>query len=281
MKEQNFFTTGELSNLAGISKQLLIFYDKKRVFPSTSTGTNGYRHYLLSQYFHLRALISLRKFGISLDEIRKYFLDCNENALRAIYEKKLHDYQLTIDVLKKKSAILQDRINQMSDQKNIPWGQVLIIQLNQKQQFYCWPVDMKLPIKDRVRQIAQALRPYLKKETCLTDNIQGYSLCSDDLFSIQNSPTYSFLTDYIPGLTDKDLPPHYLFSMPEGIYLQIYGYGHYGIISPKTRSILSNFIRINHLVIANHFFVFPTAQCWMTTSKIWTMKIMIQIKNEK
>ena len=56
-----YFTTGELARLTGLSKQLLIFYDKKNFFTATATGSNGYRYYLLSKYFQLKILITLRK----------------------------------------------------------------------------------------------------------------------------------------------------------------------------------------------------------------------------
>ncbi len=36
-----YFTTGELARLTGLSKQLLIFYDKKNFF--TATGYNSWR----------------------------------------------------------------------------------------------------------------------------------------------------------------------------------------------------------------------------------------------
>ena len=71
-----YFTTGELARLTGLSKQLLIFYDKKNFFTATATGSNGYRYYLLSKYFQLKILITLRKMDIPLEEIYQY-LTCS------------------------------------------------------------------------------------------------------------------------------------------------------------------------------------------------------------
>lgn len=62
-----YFTTGELARLTGLSKQLLIFYDKKNFFTATATGSNGYRYYLLSKYFQLKILITLRKMDIPFE----------------------------------------------------------------------------------------------------------------------------------------------------------------------------------------------------------------------
>lgn len=53
MKDSRYFTPGELAKLLGISKQLLLYYDKNDIFSPEFVDENGYRFYVLSQYFTL------------------------------------------------------------------------------------------------------------------------------------------------------------------------------------------------------------------------------------
>lgn len=95
-----YFTTGELARLTGLSKQLLIFYDKKNFFTATATGSNGYRYYLLSKYFQLKILITLRKMDIPLEEIYQYLQHGSDEFLLSIYKRKLSEYQEQMKHLK-------------------------------------------------------------------------------------------------------------------------------------------------------------------------------------
>lgn len=58
MKDSRYFTPGELAKLLGISKQLLLYYDKNDIFSPEFVDENGYRFYVLSQYFTLQIIIS-------------------------------------------------------------------------------------------------------------------------------------------------------------------------------------------------------------------------------
>ena len=121
-----YFTTGELARLTGLSKQLLIFYDKKNFFTATSTGSNGYRYYLLSKYFQLKILITLRKMDIPLEEIYQYLQHGSDEFLLSIYKRKLSEYQEQMKQLQKKSQILEKRIQSMERQPHLILNRIFI-----------------------------------------------------------------------------------------------------------------------------------------------------------
>ncbi|WP_367924088.1 MerR family transcriptional regulator [uncultured Ruthenibacterium sp.] len=65
------FTVGELAKLAGVSKQMLIYYDNMDVFKPRLVGSeNGYRYYTADQLEQLDTVLMLREMGFSLKEIR-------------------------------------------------------------------------------------------------------------------------------------------------------------------------------------------------------------------
>ena len=63
MKDSRYFTPGELAKLLGISKQLLLYYDKNDIFSPEFVDENGYRFYVLSQYFTLQIIGTVNSFA--------------------------------------------------------------------------------------------------------------------------------------------------------------------------------------------------------------------------
>lgn len=270
-----YFTTGELARLTGLSKQLLIFYDKKNFFIATATGSNGYRYYLLSKYFQLKILITLRKMDIPLEEIYQYLQHGNDEFLLSIYKRKLSEYQEQMKQLQKKSQILEKRIHSMERQPHLILNRIFITELEKERRYYRWDIDMSAPVKDRVSQMATALRPYLQDENCFRDSILGFILPSASLHQEQPATSYSFLTHYIPHMPGiKEKAVH---IMKPGVYLKIHGYGHYGVIDAETKRALLDFIERNHMKADDHFMVFPLSQYWMTGQSRWIMTTMIRI----
>lgn len=270
-----YFTTGELARLTGLSKQLLIFYDKKNFFTATSTGSNGYRYYLLSKYFQLKILITLRKMDIPLEEIYQYLQHGSDEFLLNIYKRKLSEYQEQMKQLQKKSQILEKRIQSMERQPHLILNRIFITELEKERRYYRWDIDMSAPVKDRVSQMAAALRPYLQDENCFRDSILGFILPSASLHQEQPATNYSFLTHYIPhmpGIKEKTV-----HTMKPGVYLKIHGYGHYGVIDAETKRALLDFIGRNHMKADDHFMVFPLSQYWMAGQSRWIMTTMIRI----
>lgn len=270
-----YFTTGELARLTGLSKQLLIFYDKKNFFTATSTGSNSYRYYLLSKYFQLKILITLRKMDIPLEEIYQYLQHGSDEFLLSIYKRKLSEYQEQMKQLQKKSQILEKRIQSMERQPHLILNRIFITELEKERRYYRWDIDMSAPVKDRVSQMAAALRPYLQDKNCFRDSILGFILPSASLHKEQPATNYSFLTHYIPhmpGIKEKTV-----HTMKPGVYLKIHGYGHYGIIDAETKRALWDFIERNHMKADDHFMVFPLSQYWMTGQSRWIMTTMIRI----
>lgn len=53
INKRNFFYASDLAQLYNISKQTLIFYDKKDLFKPDYVDSNGYRMYSLKQFFIL------------------------------------------------------------------------------------------------------------------------------------------------------------------------------------------------------------------------------------
>ncbi len=90
------FTVGEIAKMNGITKQMLIFYDREGVFcPKYVDPSNGYRYYTADQLEVLDSILILRETGMSLREIKAHFnsrnglqtLETLKEQLSAVKEK--------------------------------------------------------------------------------------------------------------------------------------------------------------------------------------------------
>ncbi len=70
---KNRYKISELAKIFNISRQTLIFYHKKNILiPSIIDKENGYRYYSTEQIWELFFIITLKKAGLSLEEIKKF-----------------------------------------------------------------------------------------------------------------------------------------------------------------------------------------------------------------
>ncbi|MEF9839555.1 MAG: MerR family transcriptional regulator [Lachnospiraceae bacterium] len=118
------FTIGELAKLNHLSKQTLIFYDKKDVFkPNIVDETNGYRYYTVDQLEILDSILILKEMGLSLNEIKVYMSERNVQSTLALLKEqfiknneKINHLELVSKRLKRK---IQGLENYCSDEDKI------------------------------------------------------------------------------------------------------------------------------------------------------------------
>jgi len=67
--ERKLLSVGQLSNLFGLNKQTLHYYDKIGLFQPEGRDTNGYRRYQFEQCYKLAAIRNMRSLGYSLEKI--------------------------------------------------------------------------------------------------------------------------------------------------------------------------------------------------------------------
>lgn len=99
MKE--YFSIGEISELTGLSRHALRYYDRIHLVTPAVIHENGYRYYSFLQLFTLDWVRHLQLLGFSLDEIRDVLLDSSASTLAELLEKKKAEiehslYQLNV-----------------------------------------------------------------------------------------------------------------------------------------------------------------------------------------
>lgn len=113
---KNKYKISELAKIFNISRQTLLFYHKKDILiPNIIDKNNGYRYYTAEQVWDLLLILTLKKAGFSLEEIKKFgnLKNYNENIL--FLEKKVKEVEERIKELKQSKKELIKRIETLKE----------------------------------------------------------------------------------------------------------------------------------------------------------------------
>ena len=87
----NFYVSPtEFASISGVSRQTLIFYEKKGIFLPAYKNEKGYRFYLMSQLDIIATIQSLQKIGLSLEEIKDYIEHRNAQSTYELFSNKIN-----------------------------------------------------------------------------------------------------------------------------------------------------------------------------------------------
>ncbi len=106
---------GEVADFFGVSRKAIRLYEKKGIIkPVKVDAANGYRYYSAEQVQQLNALLELKAFGFSLDEI-KMIMDgkTGETPLLDMLEKKRQAWQDTVNAARYKEECLGEIIKNL------------------------------------------------------------------------------------------------------------------------------------------------------------------------
>jgi len=259
-KASTHFTIGEFSRLFGVSKQTLFYYEKNNIFSPRVVETNGYRYYSLDQYFVFEIIITLRKLGVPLKQIKDYVDNRSTDALQRLFADKALEYELQLELLHRNRHSLlinEARLRQASEIKTNR------ITLENCETEYYVAADFsaaKNSMKDQIRLIADHNLPFAKSEL-FNEYFMGYivpaeNLRADSPHTITQIFTQISRPDEFAKATTK----------PQGLYAKIttpdgYHTGYQAAIAK-----LLDFIECNALSIAGNAYIIQLKNYWATAT---------------
>jgi DNA-binding transcriptional MerR regulator len=82
------YTVKQLSDLAGVSRRTLHYYDQIGLLQPQSVAANGYRRYGRADLLRLQQILFYRELGLSLEQIGRLLDDPRFDALNALLEHR-------------------------------------------------------------------------------------------------------------------------------------------------------------------------------------------------
>lgn len=113
---KNRYKISEIAKIFNISRQTLIFYHKKNILiPDIIDEENGYRYYSNEQIWDLFFLLTLKKAGFSLEEIKAYSEIKNSDKSIIFLENKINEIDKKISELKKSKKTILKKLENIRD----------------------------------------------------------------------------------------------------------------------------------------------------------------------
>ncbi|MEG1548151.1 MAG: MerR family transcriptional regulator [Clostridia bacterium] len=266
------FSVGEMARLNGISKQMLIYYDRENIFkPKIVNNENGYRYYTADQLEELDSILILREMGFPLKEIKLYMKNrFGNNTLEALklqkkeIKKKIEHFQIIEKRLRHKIESVESFLFN-SKHENI------IIECEQE-----YLAVQKTAKPFGLLQVDIALKKLFKY---VTENEYLHFYQIGDMVSAENLRKGNYICfDYAFSPLVKPCQEAMLHIKPKGSYAHIYHTGSYQTMA-KTYDILINQINDAGYKISGYSYEYCIFDCLTTnTQDEYVTEIQIQVQ---
>lgn len=148
----------ELSEVTGISKRNIRYYDSINLLNASGTKENGYRYYSMEKIEELNIINHLRSIGIPIKKIKEQMTIKNLETYDDILKEHLKDISNEILHLRQIEHEIERRIDTLEYVKNIPELNHIVVQHIPK----CKILKMDYEI-NRPSELVDALRIFSKK----------------------------------------------------------------------------------------------------------------------
>lgn len=89
MNRKNYlYSSGEFAKFTGVNKRTLHYYNDIGLFCPEVIGENGYHYYTCFQFAQLELILTLRKIGLSIEEIKDYVTKPSDESFSQMMTKK-------------------------------------------------------------------------------------------------------------------------------------------------------------------------------------------------
>lgn len=114
------YSIGEFARLENTTAETLRHYDRVGLLkPFKIDEVTGYRYYSILQHEKLSTILELRKIGMSVDEIKKYFDNRNLSQSLNILKEKYEELKLKLIELEELEKNIGEKINHLEFISNI------------------------------------------------------------------------------------------------------------------------------------------------------------------
>jgi DNA-binding transcriptional MerR regulator/effector-binding domain-containing protein len=229
---KSIFTIGETAKIHHISKQTLIFYDKKGLLkPAYIDEENGYRYYSLEEFAALDVILFLKFLGLPLKEINSYLTERSAEKSIAVLKKQKQIVERNLFKLKAVRAKINSSLSVYEDYKDWADKKGPFIK-KRKVQHALW-LAIEPPYGDEQVDLSlKRLVLFVEQEDYLADYSMGSIIRQEDLLNGIFKYTKTFI------IINKAVSNANYFKLQAGTYATIYHHGPYENISISYEKLL-------------------------------------------
>lgn len=187
VNKSNFFYASDLAQLYNISKQTLIFYDKKDLFKPDYVDSNGYRMYSLKQFFILGIILDLKTMGFHLNDIKNFLDHHTPEDTLSLLNKQLHKLTKQIELTTKLCDNIKSKINTINIYNDCKLNEITLSYREEEYFLVSEQIPLSLPQKERFLAAATLLNSAVDKNGLKEYNLSGF-IFNDQLPIFHQNP---------------------------------------------------------------------------------------------
>lgn len=134
------YSTGQFAGLNGINKRTLHYYDEIGLFSPEYKEENGYRYYTCFQTVQLELIMTLRKVGLSIEEILRYQKSPSGDSFAELILEKKELIDKTIGELLRAKAFLEQKSDKLALGVTARHGEIERITLPERRLLLSGPI---------------------------------------------------------------------------------------------------------------------------------------------
>lgn len=215
-KNDYFYSSGEFARLAGVNKRTLHYYNDIGLFCPEIIEENGYHYYSCFQFAQLELILTLRKIGLSIEEIREYVTGPSGESFSRMMEKKKQVIDESIRQLLSVQGFLEQKSQRLQAGFEARHGEIELCTFPERKIICSAPISGKYDEKDFSVAAEFSLR--LKTLFHLYDSFG--SRISIDAVEKGEFDSYDSFFAYCPGNSEI-----YDELLPGGTFLRTYCIG--------------------------------------------------------
>ena len=219
MKNKKFlYTTGQFAKLNGINKRTLHYYDEIGLFSPEIKTDNGYRYYTCFQTVQLELIMTLRKIGLSIEEIIHYQQSPSGSSFAELIAEKKEFIDRSIQELLNIKTFLEEKSNKLALSLTAKEDEITVVSLPEQRILLSDPISGAYDDDDFIVASDFSLR--LKSIFGLYDNF-GSRISTEQ---ISNRQYHKYDCFFAYGRADIEI---YDILRPAGAYLRTYCIGNW------------------------------------------------------
>lgn len=270
---ENYFTTGELSQLCKIPRKTLLYYDKLGLITPELIDENGYRYYTRSQLFLLQLILTLRQLNIPIAQIKEYLTNRSLYNYDMLFNERIKHFKQEVIRLQQLITQLEYAVNSLDEVRSLELNKITLKTCGEE---YLFISDKAIPsknFKNRSTYIANMFAE-LEKNVPLTSNSFGYIYNTEILKNFSTK----HLCHYFYTLNQALNSPH-CYKKTAGIYLTLYFQGVYMFNNKKYLQLLANYLTKNNFTPISPIYITSLSDYWTTNDMskyIYKMEVRVK-----
>lgn len=257
---KKLLTVNEFAKMHNVNKRTLHYYDEINLFKPAIIKENNYRYYTYEQNNIFEYIRFLKKLGLSIEEIRNYLKNINEETFSDLATYKIDEIDNKINELIEIKNILKERLDNINKYKHIKDYEIFIEE-NKTRYIETIPFNNDIDLEDSyiyikdfwgIETINKGVGSVIKQKSVLDRNF-----------------TYDGLFTFTKDKKNKKLD--------KGTYLVMVFRASWDD-TPKYYEHLIKYINENNLELEGDFYELGLNEIAVTNNEDYLTKIFIKIK---